>query len=180
MRIVKRKVFFAWNFEQEEQWLNQMSKEGLQLISVGFCKYVFEKDKNKKYTYKVELLDNLPSNPKSQDYIEFLEETGIEHIGSYIRWIYLRKDASKGEIELFSDNSSRIKHYKKVIFLLMAISPLMIVNLFNLYNFYTRTSSPLLMGILAFNIIISTLMGVGILKLYKAIKDLKKDSSIWE
>lgn len=179
MRIVKRKVFFAWDFEQEEQWLNQMSKEGLQLISVGFCKYVFEKN-DKRYTYKVELLDNLPSNSKSQDYIEFLEETGIEHVGSYIRWVYLRKDASKGEIELFSDNSSRIKHYKKVIFLLVAISPLMIVNLFNLYSFYTRTSSYLIMGILAFNIVISTSMGVGILRLYNAIKDLKEDSSIWE
>jgi hypothetical protein len=180
MRIVKRKIFFAWDFEKEEEWLNEMSKKGLQLVSVGFCKYIFEKNQNKRHTYKVELLDNLPGHYKSKDYLEFLEEMGIEHIGSYLRWVYLRKDASKGEIELFSDYSSKINHYKKVLFLILAVSPLMFFNTINLYNSYSRSNSLFMLVFLGLFIILFTLMGVGVLKLYKTIKDLKEESSIWE
>lgn len=179
MRIVKRKIFFAWDFEKEEEWLNKMSREGLELVSVGFCKYIFKKN-NRPFTYKVELLDNLPSHSKSQDYLEFLEEMGIEHVGSYIRWVYLKKDASEGEIKLFSDYSSRINHYKKVLFLLLAVSPLMFFNTMNLYSTYVNSNSWIVLGLLGFFIVLFTLMGVGVLRIYKVIKELKEENSIWE
>ncbi len=157
-----------------------MSKEGLELVSVSFCKYIFKENNNQQHTYKVELLDNLPSHPKSQDYIEFLEEMDIEHVGSYIRWVYLKKVASEGEIELFSDYSSRIKHYKKILFLLAAISPLMFFNTLNLYNSYVKSDSWVMLGLLGFFIVLFTLMGVGVLKTYRIIKELNEESSIWE
>ena len=32
MRKVIRKWFWAWNFEKEEEWLNEMSAKGLALV----------------------------------------------------------------------------------------------------------------------------------------------------
>lgn len=42
MRKIIHKAIFAWNFDKEEKWLNEMAAKGLCLISVGFCKYEFE------------------------------------------------------------------------------------------------------------------------------------------
>jgi hypothetical protein len=108
MRHTARKVFFAWSYEQEEKWLNQMSAKGLQLVSVGFCKYVFEDGAPGEYNYRLELLENLPSHPESIAYIRFLEEAGIEQIGTYFRWVYFRRKATDGAFDLYWNHASNI------------------------------------------------------------------------
>ena len=40
MKKVIHKLFFAWNFEKEEQWLNEMASKGLVLTYAGFGKPV--------------------------------------------------------------------------------------------------------------------------------------------
>ena len=45
-----RKLFFLWEYEKEEEWINQMAREGWMLIRTGFRKYVFEKGTPGKYT----------------------------------------------------------------------------------------------------------------------------------
>ncbi len=39
-----RKIFFLWEYEKEEAWINRMANEGWMLIHTGFRKYVFEKE----------------------------------------------------------------------------------------------------------------------------------------
>jgi len=113
MRRIVYKVSSIGAFEKEEKWLNEMSAKGMQLVSVGFCRYEFEQGTNGKYVYRLELLDSLPTSAESVAYIKFLEETGVEHIASYIRWVYLRKKATDGPFELYSE----IKHYKRIDYL---------------------------------------------------------------
>ena len=43
MRFSAHRLFFAWDFEEEEQWLNEMASKGMNLQGVGFCKYVLKK-----------------------------------------------------------------------------------------------------------------------------------------
>ena len=38
-----RKWFWVWDFEKEERWLNDMAESGWALVSVGFCRYSFER-----------------------------------------------------------------------------------------------------------------------------------------
>lgn len=114
MRRIVYKLFSIGAFEKEEKWLNEMSAKGMQLVSVGFCRYEFEQGTPGKYVYRLELLDSLPSSAESVAYIKFIEETGVEHIASYIRWVYLRKKATDGPLELYSEISSKIKHYKRI------------------------------------------------------------------
>lgn len=84
-----------------------MAQKGLALVSVGFCTYTFEECVPSEYSVRLELLENPPVHPKSRHYIEFLEETGAEYLGSTARWAYFRKKT--GEFKLFSDNVSRMK-----------------------------------------------------------------------
>lgn len=114
MRQTIHKIFFIWNFDKEEQWLNEMAAKGLCLVSVGFCKFEFEDCTPGEYRICLQLLDKMPRNPESRKYIEFLEQTGAEHVGSMTRWVYFRKKASDGDFELFSDNASRVKYLTSI------------------------------------------------------------------
>jgi len=112
MKHIVRKLY--WNYEKEEKWLNEMCAKGMALTDYSWCRYVFEDCKSGEYVYRIELLENWANHHESKKYIEFLEESGIEHVASYMRWIYLRRKANEGEFNLFSDAESKIKHYRKV------------------------------------------------------------------
>ena len=118
MIITKYRWFWTWDYDKEEKWLNEMSEKGLQLTKVNGIRYQFEEDAEEKYTYRIELLDNFPCSGKSRNYIEFLEETGVKVVGSYLRWIYLCKKKSEGSFELFSDLDSRINQLNRILVLL--------------------------------------------------------------
>lgn len=106
MRKTVRKWFWAWNYEKEEKWLNEMAAKGCGLVSVGFCKYEFEECEPGEYRYRIELLENNPDHPESESYVHFVEDTGAEQVGNFMRWVYFRNKTSEGEFELFSDNTS--------------------------------------------------------------------------
>lgn len=129
MRQVIHKAFWIWEYEKEEKWLNEMSGKGLQLVDAGFCRYTFEEGTPGEFLYRIELLNNTPNHPESVSYIRFLEDTGVEHVGSYFRWVYLRKKASEGSFDLFSDIDSKIKHTRRIISMLILVMLLNIIPL---------------------------------------------------
>ena len=180
MKHIKYRLFWAWEFEKEEKWLNEMSANGFQLVSVGPFRYVFDDSCKEAYTYKLELLDSLPSSSKSIDYIRFLEETGIEHVGSMLRWAYFRKKAKEGSFELYSDIPSKIKYYKRFILLFLGISPLMIVNIINNFIAYAhhRYTINLIAGLLP--LALSLLIGKGLFEIHQKIQKLRKEQIINE
>jgi hypothetical protein len=179
MRTVIKKVFWIWEFDKEEKWLNEMAAKGFALVAVGFCRYEFERCEPGEYSHRLELLDNKPSHPESAQYIEFLESTGAEHVGSYLNWIYLRKKKEYGEFEIFSDLQSRINHLSRMIKLLATIAAL---NLFpGLYNIilYFLIGEPVsLLGLL--NMAIVVFLAFGGSKLWKKREALKKEKLLFE
>ncbi len=107
------KLFMAWQFEEEEQWLNQMSRQGWQLEKTNGLLYTFQQGGMDKYQYRVQMVDSLS---KSGDYLQFLSEAGIEHVGTCFNglWIYLRKQNNGEPFELFSDTTSQLHHLQKI------------------------------------------------------------------
>ena len=112
MKHIIRKAY--WDYENEEKWLNEMSAKGMHMDAYSWCKYTFAEGEPGKYIYRLELLENLPSTAESQAYLRFLEESGVEHVASYMRWVYLRKNAADGEFEVYTDIESKIKYFKRV------------------------------------------------------------------
>ena len=114
MRHTVYKLLWAWEYDKEEKWLNEMAANGMALISVGLCKYIFEDSEPGEYTIKLELLDHMPSRSDSKSYLGFLEDTGVEHVGSMFRWVYIRKKTAEGSFDLYSDIGSRMKYLKRL------------------------------------------------------------------
>jgi Protein of unknown function (DUF2812). len=112
MKHVIRKAY--WNYEKEEKWLNALAAKGLALTDYSWFRYVFGETAPGEYVYRIELLDQLATHPESRRYIAFVEDTGAECVATYLRWVYFRKKAAEGPFELFSDNTSRIAHYRRI------------------------------------------------------------------
>lgn len=174
------KAFWAWNYEKEEKWLNEMSAKGLQLVSTSLFTYIFEEGPTREYHYRLELLNHVPSHPESIAYIRFLEETGVEYIGSIMRWVYFRKKVADGEFDLYSDLSSKIKHYKLISNLLLTVTPINVFAMIGNFSSFaaSRNSANLISGILSLSV--SLLLGLGFLKLVRKTKHLKKQQLIQE
>lgn len=107
-RKTVRRWFWVWDFDKEDQWLNEMAMSGWVLDSVGFCKYDFVKCEPGEYTVRLEMHD------QDDEYVAFMEETGAEYIGRMVKWIYFRKKAVDGPFEIFSDIDSRISQLDKI------------------------------------------------------------------
>jgi hypothetical protein len=112
MKHIVRKIY--WNYENEECWLNNMAAKGLALTDYSWCRYVFEDAEPGEYIYRIELLDQTANHAESQKYISFLEDTGVEFVASYMRWVYFRKKTADGPFNLYSDIDSKITHYQRV------------------------------------------------------------------
>ena len=175
MKKTIKKIFWIWEFEKEEKWLNEMSAKGLQLCNIGFCKYTFEEGVPGEYLYRLELLDYWPSHNKGVEYINFLEDTGVEYIGSLARWIYVRKRAGTGGFNLFSDINSRVKHLDKMLVLVGILGGFNILNAMNCLVSWRQ--------LYIFSILccaVALLLGYGFLQLFLIRRKLKKESLLHE
>ncbi|MCL2046415.1 MAG: DUF2812 domain-containing protein [Oscillospiraceae bacterium] len=174
------KMFFAWDFDKEESWLNEMSAKGLHLQSVGFCTYTFNEGIPGDYVYRLEMLDNLASHAESSQYIRFIEDTGAEHIGSLFRWVYFRKKTNGGGFDIYSDLASRIMHLKRIVALLGILSCVNILNGINMLRVWRINNliSPLYLSIIC--LACGLLLGYGFLKIYRKKQMLEKEKALRE
>ncbi|MHB8096782.1 MAG: DUF2812 domain-containing protein [Erysipelotrichaceae bacterium] len=170
------KLYWAWQFDKEEKWLNECSAKGLHLCDIGFLRYTFEVGNPGAYSHKLELLENWPTHPESVAYIQFLEDTGVEMVGSIFRWVYFRKKTEYGQFDLFSDIDSRIKHLNRIIYLFL---PIMFLEFSaGISNLFMHNSSNRFIGGLA--LFVGCLLAYGAWVINKKKQKLKKERMIYE
>ena len=155
------KWFFVWDFDKEEQWLNEMAMNGWVLCSVSFCTYTFERCEPGEYMVRLEM------HGVDEDYIRFMEETGCEYIGRVFQWIYFRRSSEYGEFDIFSDIDSRISHLNRI-----AIS-LLLIAIANLLIGFMNVSIGTRLG--SVNLILASLLTYGLGRIHGKIEALEKE-----
>jgi hypothetical protein len=108
--VLKFRIYF--DKDAEEVWLKEMSLKGwaFKKFLIGF--YIFEECEPGEYNYQIDLLDNWKGDKK--DFASFMEESGVEVISQWYRWIYIRKRASEGPLEMYTDSESKIAQYNRI------------------------------------------------------------------
>ena len=146
------KWFWVWDFEKEEDWLNEMAMEGWALVSVGFLTYTFERCEPGEYIIRLEM------HGYDDSYLSFMEDMGAEYIGRVFKWIYFRRASELGQFDIFSDIDSKTAHLKNIyrMILLIGIGNLLI----GLGNSVNR------LGIGWINLLVASLLmyGCGVIK----------------
>lgn len=108
--MIKFRLYY--DKDAETVWLNEMAENGwaMKRFFAGF--YSFEKCEPGQYIYQIDFGNRLYR--VTDEYREFMEETGIEIVQTWGFWIILRKLASQGKFELYTDVDSSIEHYSKI------------------------------------------------------------------
>ena len=180
MRQVIRKWFWAWEFDKEEQWLNDMAAQGKALVSARYITYEFEDSAPGEYAVRLEMLEHAPDSAEGQQYIEFVESTGAEYVGKVMKWVYFRKKTADGDFELHGDNATRIKHLVGIIRLL---KPLMAVNVgMGVYNLCIGIGLNSVVNVVCagFSAAVAVLLYRGIVKLNDKKQRLEKEAQLYE
>ena len=180
MRTTIRKWFWAWEYDKEEKWLDEMAAKGKALVSARYMTYEFEDSAPGEYAVRLEMLEHMPDSEEGKQYIEFVESTGAEFVGKVMKWVYFRKKKELGDFELHGDNATRIKHLKGIMVLLL---PLGALNLFcaisNLsIGIGMGSTANVLCGLL--NLAVAVLLGKGWSLLNEKKKKLEKDAQLFE
>lgn len=180
MKLKKHKIFWLWDFQKEETWLNKMADYGLVLEDVGYCTYYFRTCEPGEYTVRLELLNSAPTSTESQNYIRFLEETGAEYVGNVLHWIYVRKETIKGNFELHSDLDSRIKHVSRILIFAIPLTLIQLVNGLNQLVLYNVNKLSFSMGVSVFCLAVGTFFVYGIIRLLMIQHGLLKQKKLFE
>ncbi len=112
-----KKVWRYYNiaeYEQEEQWINEMAKEGWQLTAIGWCRYIFRRGTPGEYIYKLDVVERTASDEVKESYFNFLTECGIRVVGEFKDWIYLQKRAADGPFDMKDDTYAKLRTVNKV------------------------------------------------------------------
>ena len=101
-----------WDKDKETVWLNDMAAKGYAMTGFFAGFYTFEKCEPGEYTYQIDFGDKFGS--VTNDYREFMEETGVEIVQTWGFWVILRKKTADGPFVLYTDVDSQITHYTKI------------------------------------------------------------------
>lgn len=106
------KFRFYYDKDAEERWLTKMDTRGYKLEGFFLGFYSFSKCEPGEYNYQIDMLDSVTG--RSLDYKEFMEETGVEVVAQWYRWVYLRRKKSDGPFELYTDKETKLEQYQKI------------------------------------------------------------------
>ena len=161
--------FWAWDDDKEESWLREMAQQGWHLRSVALPgRYTFEQGEPRDFVYR---LDYFTEQKDIVNYLQIFQDAGWEYVGEMNSWRYFRKEAFQGEaLEIFSDNESKARKYQRILFILVAFLPILIVNVNNL----NRLSNPFFEVLTFVFFCILIFYGYIIIRLSMRVNALKK------
>ena len=169
-KMRKFKWFWAWQDEDEEAWLREMSNQGWYLTGIGFPTiYSFESGEPKDYVYRLDYRSYWKM--EKEDYLQLFLDAGWEYVEEMAGWHYFRQLAQPGEeLEIYTDAESKIEKYQR---LLAFLGILMLPLLIGLINLRTRPYD-WISFVYAFVAVIFLLYVYAIIKLWLRISQLKR------
>ena len=192
MRRVIHKLFWIWDLEKEQAWVNEMASHGYSLEHAGRFTFEFDETEPDKYIYKEVFLKGWGESAENVKYFKFLEEMGIKVV-CYVNypgtcWVYLRalKEEYPDGIELYSDIDSKI-NYQKIIagYMIFVIAVTLFAGLLNLHIvlyswiYYNRIMPVNIFGSV-FSLSLCTACIIATVKAFIKIGNLKKERKIHE
>ncbi|MBD8033001.1 DUF2812 domain-containing protein [Solibacillus merdavium] len=176
-----RKFKIFMDDAKEEQWINDMASQGWHFKSFNFPLYSFDKGEPAEYEYRTEMLEGFGYGKAANEYLDFVQSTGIEVVQKRFNWVYFRQHKSKGNFELYSDQSSKLSYINRIFTIYSTLAVL------NLIAAIINGSVLLLDESLRFNSFIAGLnTGVFIALLYPLAKtvyrkqNLKREIAMYE
>ncbi|NLK27259.1 MAG: DUF2812 domain-containing protein [Clostridiales bacterium] len=175
-RII-HKVFTAWNYEKEEDYLFNQSVDGWELLRGGCFYSKYKRNNEKVFKYKVDFNPLGKDFNKKRLYVDIFEDQGWEYVNSTFNgWHYFKKEYNpqlpEEEYIVYTDRTSIIEMRNRWVTIARIIQLVML--LFSIY-FLTITASGHNPGML----INALLYSLGSLILLFGIRKMRLEEEEW-
>src|SRR5512133_3384676 len=85
-----KKIFWGWEDDKEEAWLREQANQGRHLVKIEWGLYTFEPGAPRDVVYRMDYIHT--TDPKKvEEYLQFFQDAGWEHVGEILGWHYFRK-----------------------------------------------------------------------------------------
>lgn len=178
------KLFFAWQDQKEERWLEEMAAQGWLLKKYTFLRYHFTAAERAEYIYRLDY--KTTSDKDIAEYKEIFAQSGWEHVCSYMGWQYLRIPRDQFTVDIYSDKSSRIEKMRRLAaYALGILLPMFVIVVVigfpgraeTAFERYHLTFLNFLFPILFILMIISLILnGIWLIKLSNRIKEMENET----
>jgi hypothetical protein len=120
------KLFFAWNDEEEEKWLEKKASEGWRLESAAPYVYYFRKSTPEKVAIRLDYKNTLDKD--YQEYLGIFRGAGWELVVTFANWHYFRINPENDESpEIYNSDRAKAQKYRRLMFAFIPFLPLYIV-----------------------------------------------------
>lgn len=165
-----KKFKLYWDKDKEQNWINEMVQEGWTLTKYFLGIYTFEECEPGEYIYQIDLMGS--TKEEWNNFKEFVEDAGIEVVTQWYRWIFLRKKASDGEFEMYTDNESKACQYKRIRNFFAGAMGVEIICFFNSIVRVLDTGSAVYWGFTLLILLFAIILGNESWKCHKKVKSL--------
>lgn len=183
MKKTRLKVFFTWDCEKEEAWINKMEDRGLHLIKVGLFRYVFESGQPGLYDYRVEIAQVSADSLWGREYTAFQTQAGVDLVGHFHRSLYWRKKRSQEGFDLFSDLDSRITYLKRGLKVTVLVAALLLFTaMITCVEYLTEFKEVYTLELIFWGVafLVGCVNAISAWKIYRKIRSLKKERMLFE
>ncbi|MYM85936.1 DUF2812 domain-containing protein [Rugamonas sp. FT82W] len=114
--VRKFKLWWAWQDERHEQWLESLAAQGLHLLDANAIgMHTFARGAPADVAYRWDI----PVRQNDAEYLQLFQDAGWEHVATAGGWHCWRKTRVAGAAaEIFTDSASRISKYQTALRLL--------------------------------------------------------------
>lgn len=163
-----------------EKWVNDMACQGWHLKKFTWIRFTFERGEPGRYIYRHDELERFGSHYE-EDYLEFLQSSGIEQVDHSGNFVFFRKVAQEGPFELYTDKKTKIGNLSKKMSLLFS---LILLNLFIgiiglMGDFSEQTTDWVGFTLNTLNLVVVVLFSLPLYKLMRVRNRLKRELNVF-
>ncbi|MEE3808654.1 MULTISPECIES: DUF2812 domain-containing protein [Lysinibacillus] len=163
-----------------EKWVNDMACQGWHLKKFIWIRFTFERGEPGRYIYRHDELERFGSHYE-EDYLEFLQSSGIEQVDRSGNFVFFRKVAQEGPFELYTDKKTKIGNLSKKMTLLFS---LILLNLFIgiiglMGDFSEQTTDWVGFTLNTLNLVVVVLFSLPLYKLMRVRNRLKRELNVF-
>ena len=167
--MIKFRLYY--DKDEEEKFLNKMSQRGYELKKFFCGFFTFEKEEENGFTYRIDHVGG-KSAEELEDYMEIIREAGAILVLRWGPWIILKK---KGEFELYTDQSSKIKLYTRIRNMFIYFLIIEVGCAFSEINAFLASKNPIFIFFYTLILMIIVAFARQVRKCNKKIRMLKED-----
>ena len=111
--MIRFKLYY--DKDAEQIWLNDMCRQGWAMVSFCLGIYTFIPCQSGEFIYQIDLLPGSGFQCDAPEgYQEFMEDTGVEVVQRWVRWVYLFFFNDTATTEIYTDPASQAALYRRI------------------------------------------------------------------